>query len=73
MTATATRAYRQLTEMASASGTDWVLGPTRSHALLRIVTRPSCRAVFRELDAVAVLTARLLPAPLTLGPGWLCP
>jgi hypothetical protein len=26
MTETATRAYRQLTEMASASGTDWVLG-----------------------------------------------
>jgi DNA-binding CsgD family transcriptional regulator len=35
MTETATRAYRQLTEMASASGTDWVLGAqARSHALL---------------------------------------
>jgi hypothetical protein len=36
------------------------------------VTSPSSRAVFRDLDAVAVLTARLLPASLTLGPGWLC-
>ena len=35
MTETATGAYRQLTEMASASGTDWVLGAqARSHALL---------------------------------------
>jgi DNA-binding CsgD family transcriptional regulator len=35
MTDIATRAYRQLTEMASASGTDWVLGlQARSHALL---------------------------------------
>ena len=35
VTETATRAYRQLTEMASASGTDWVLGAqARSRALL---------------------------------------
>jgi DNA-binding CsgD family transcriptional regulator len=35
MTETATRAYGQLTEMAEASGTDWVLGAqARSHALL---------------------------------------
>ena len=35
MTETATRAYRQLTEMASASGTDWALGAqARSRALL---------------------------------------
>jgi DNA-binding CsgD family transcriptional regulator len=35
MTETATGAYRQLTEMACASGTDWVLGAqARSHALL---------------------------------------
>jgi len=34
---------------------------------------PIVPAVFRKLDAVAVLTARLLPAPLTGGPGWLCP
>jgi hypothetical protein len=32
---------------------------------------PIVLAVFRKPDAVAVLTARLLPA--TLGPGWLCP
>ncbi len=35
MTETGTRAYRQLTEMANASGTNWVLGTqARSHALL---------------------------------------
>jgi tetratricopeptide (TPR) repeat protein len=35
MTETATKAYRQLTEMADASGTDWVVGAqARSHALL---------------------------------------
>ena len=35
MTETAIRAYRRLTEMASASGTDWALGAqARSHALL---------------------------------------
>jgi hypothetical protein len=34
---------------------------------------PIAPAVFRNLDAVAVLTARLLPAPRTLGRGWLCP
>ncbi len=37
------------------------------------VTSPSCWVAFRKPDAVAVPTARLLPAPLTLGPGWLCP
>jgi DNA-binding CsgD family transcriptional regulator len=36
MTETATGAYRRLTEMATASGTDWALGAqARSHALLR--------------------------------------
>ena len=34
---------------------------------------PIAPAVFRKLDAVAVLTARSSPALLTLGPGWLCP
>ena len=29
-----------------------------------IVTRPTLPAVFRKLDAIAVLTARLLPVPL---------
>jgi hypothetical protein len=50
-----------------------LVGGTLALALGPVSKVPIVPAVFSKLDAVAVLTARLLPAPLILGPGWLCP